>query len=340
MIAGAAHGGAETFSMDVMVALRERGMEQHVLCRPHSNFHDPLRQAGITFETQAFAKWKKWLERETIRRKIASYAPDIVHCWMSRAASFAPKGSGVPVLGWFGSNSNLKYYQACDYYMAVSYEIVEQIKRESGHADRVFLGHTFGTLPQDAPLSREEFGIPDNKPVVLMLTRMHPVKGVDMLLYAALKVDAFLLLAGDGPELETYRTLAKDLGLESRVCFTGWRRDRSALLDLADVLALPSRGEAFGTVMAEAWSKNVPVVAARADGPRQYIEHGVNGMLCDIDDVEGLAINLRAVFEDEALRLRLINEGARTYEAQFSKEGVISKLLETYEEIIRRGVPA
>ena len=340
LIAGAAHGGAETFAIDAILALKERGVEQFVLCRPHDNFLRPLSEAGIPYKTLSFSRWKKWYEREVIRRKIKSYTPDLVHCWMTRPAEFMPKGCGIPVLGWSGSDFKIKYFTACDYFMAITREIFETLKGQTGHPDRVFLCHTFGTLKDDPPLSRDEFGIPEKKPVILLLARMHPVKGVDTLLYAALKVDAFLLLAGTGPELETYRSLAKDLGLDSRVCFTGWRNDRSALLDLADILVLPSRGDAFGTVMAEAWYKGVPVVATKADGPRQYIDHGVNGMLSEIDDVDGLAKNLRVVLEDEALRSRLIAEGTRTYETLFSREVVVSKLLQTYEEIIQRGIPA
>ena len=341
IIAGASHGGAETFAIDAILALKERGVEQFVLCRPHDNFLDPLRQSGIPYETLTFLRWKKWLERRVIDQKIKSYAPDLVHCWMSRAAEFMPKGGGVPVLGWSGGKFKMKYFTVCDYYMAVTRGIFEELKGQAEHPDRAFLGHTFGTLKEDPPLSREEFGIPENKRVVLMLARMHSIKGVDTLLYAALKMDdVFLLLAGDGPELDAYRMLARDLGLKSRVRFTGWRRDRSALLELADILALPSRGEPFGTVMAEAWYKGVPVVAAKAEGPRQYIKHCVNGMLSEIDDVDGLANNLRAVLEDEALRSQLIAGGTHTYETMFSKEVVVSKLLSTYEEIVRRGVPA
>ena len=320
-------GGAEVFSIDAIRALHEKGVEQFVLCRKQAHIFERLRQGGIPYEFMDFVRWKKWFNHGRVLRKIKSYVPDMVHCWQPRAAISMPGNSGVPVLGWFGANSKLKHYATCDYYMGVSRELVEYIKRESGYPDRAFLGHTFGTLSEDPPLSREEFGIPDDKPVVLMLARINSQKG-----------DVFLLLAGDGSGVKKYQKLARDLGIESRVRFIGWRNDRSALLGLADVVALPSRSEAFGTVMAEAWYKGVPVVASRADGPRQYIEHGMNGMLSDIEDVEGLAKNLRAVVEDDSLRKRLVAGGMRTYESQFSKEVVISNLLQTYEEVIRRGV--
>ena len=342
LIAGAAHGGAETFAIDTILALHERkvggGVEQFVLCRGHDIFLRPLRAAGIPFKIQAFMRWKKWYEQRVIRQQVASYNPDLIHCWMTRAAEFTPKGTGVPVLGRSGATIKMKYSKACDYYMGVSHEICERAKRESGHPDRVFLGHNFGTLPQDPPLSREEFGIPEDKPIILMLARMHSDKGVDILLRACVDLDAFLLLAGDGPELENYKNLARDLELDRRVCFTGWRNDRAALLDLADILAVPSRREGSPRVMPQAWFKGVPVVGSNASGLGEYIVHGENGMSSEIEDVRGLAKNLEAVIADKQLREKLIAGGRHTHDTQFSKEVVISKLLETYKEIIRRGV--
>ena len=357
-----AHGGGEIFALDTVLALQERGVEQFVVCRPYDDYLRPLRNAGIPFETFDFNKWNKWFQKRLvggrILRRIKSHAPDVVHCWMPTAADWTPPGSGVPVLGWFGIRLDMKHFRNCDYHMGVTHELADWIGRESGHPDRVFHGHTFVRLKEDPALSREEFGIPDDKPVILMLARMSPAKGVDILLRSAVDLDVFLLLAGggnalknhrslarelgiesgEGHTLEDYRKLAQDLGIESRVRFIGWRHDRSALLDLADILAVPSRFEGFPTVVPEAWSKNVPVVASKANGLGEYIDHGINGMLSDIEDIDGLKDNLRTVLEDAGLRERLIAGGAETYETKFSKQAVISSLLKTYEEIVRRGV--
>ena len=338
------HEGISVAALDHISALRERGVEQSVVCRPHDDFLRSLREIEIPVETFDYNKWNKYFvqlaTRRRVRRKIKSYAPDVVHCWHERAATFIPKDSGVVSLGWdFGfGDYNLRRDAVCDYYMATRREFVERLREQTGRPDCVFYAHAFGTLPDDAPISREEFGIPEDKPVILMLTRMIPRKGVDILLYAALKVDAFVLLAGDGPELDAYRALARDLGLESRVCFAGWRQDRSALLDLADILAVPSRDDSAPAVMPQAWGRGVPLIASNIYGLREHIEHGVNGMLCEVEDVDGLAKNLQMVLEDAGLRERLVAGGTKTYEAKFSKQAVINNLLNTYEEIIRRGI--
>ncbi len=335
-----AQGGTPIFALDVIFALHERGVKQFVICRPYDDFLHPLRKAGIPFETVDFNKWNKWFMKKWIPRRvyrrIKSYVPDVVHCWKPQAAEWTLAGSGTVVLSWFGGYLDMKHHKHCDYWMGCTPDLADWIEKKSGHPDRVFMVNTFVSLQEDTSLSRKEFGIPDDKPVILFLGRIVEEKGIDILLRASVGLDAFLLLAGDGAKLENYRNLAQDLGIESRVRFTGWRRDRSALLDLADVLVLPSRSEPFGTVMAEAWSKNVPVVASRAEGPRQYIEHGINGMLSDIEDVDGLANNLCAVIEDDNLRKKLIIGGTGLV-SQFSKERVISNLLQVYEEIIRKG---
>ena len=357
-----ARGGGEIFALDTVLALQERSVEQFVVCRPYDDYLRPLRNAGIPVEIFNFNKWNKWFQKRLvgrrILRRIKSYAPDVVHCWMPTAADWTPPGSGVPVLGWFGISLDMKHFRNCDYHIGVTHELVNWIGRESGHPDRAFHGHTFVRLKEDIPLSREEFRIPDDKPVILMLARMSPAKGVDILLRAITELDVFLLLAGGGNALrnhhslacelgiesgrghtlEDYRKLARDLGIESRVRLIGWRDDRSALLDLADVLAVPSRYEGFPTVVPEAWSKGVPVVTSKANGLGEYIDHGINGLSSDIEDIDGLRKNLRAVLEDADLRERLVAGGTKTYETKFSKGAVISNLLKTYEEIIRRGI--
>ena len=335
------HLGTDVAAIDTILALQERKVEQFVVCRPHESFLVPLSQGKISFVTVDFNKWNKWFMKRWIprwvHRRIKSYLPDVIHCWGNVAGTFIPRRSGVPALEWDANISTLEGNNTCDYYICVSHKNAEEVKIQTGRPDCVFLSHPFGALRHHLPLSPKDFEISDDKPVILMLARMSKEKGVDLLLWSAAKLDVFLLLAGDGPELETYRNLAYNLGIESRVRFIGWREDRSALLELADILVIPSRRESFGSVMTEAWYKGVPVVATKADGPGYYIEHGVNGMLSDIEDVDGLVKNIRAIIEDDALRLRLIAGGTHTYETQFSKEIVISNLLDIYKEIIRRG---
>jgi len=144
------------------------------------------------------------------------------------------------------------------------------------------------------------------------------------------------LMAGDGPDLEKYQRQADQLGVADRVCFAGWRHDRAALLNIADICVLPSRYEPFGTVIAEAWFAGVPLVATRADGAKQYVTHEKDGLLSDIDDLDMLVDNLGRLAIDPALGNRLIKHGKQTYDELFERESVTSRLTTNYEDMIAR----
>ena len=85
------------------------------------------------------------------------------------------------------------------------------------------------------------------------------------------------------------------------------------------------------------WFATVPLVATKADGARQYVTHGEDGLLSEIDDVDELATNLKAALHDEALRKTLIKNGSKTHNALFSKEVVTAELIKAYQHIIENG---
>ena len=339
VIAGAGRGGAETFCLDAIEALHEAGVTQHVVCRPHEHFLATLNKCGISYDVMAFSyRDRLGRGRALIEKSVTAFGPDLVHAWMGRAASFIPKSLTMPVLGWFGGYYDLKRYRSCDFYMGVTKDIVRHIIEKTGKPQRAFLVHTLGTLKSAPPADRAALATPPDAPVVLLLSRMHWKKGVDTLLEAASRLPGvYFWLAGDGPELEKYRALSASLGLGDRVRFLGWRTDRAALLGAADVCVLPSRYEPFGTVIPEAWSMAVPLVATRADGARQYVTDGETGLLCAIDNPAELAEKINLAVNDSAVRDRLKKNGLIAYQENFSKKVVIDSLIGAYSDIKKIG---
>ena len=339
VVAGSGQGGAETYCLDMIKALHEAGIRQHVICRPHAHYLEAFRQRGIPFDTLSFSVFEKFIRGPAlIRKTVAAFRPDLVHAWMGRAASFIPRNISVPVLGWFGGYYDLKRYRACDFFMGVTRDIVRHIGDKCGHPEQVFLVHTFGTLEDAPPVDRRALSTPNSAPVVLLLSRMHWKKGVDTLLHAAAKLPGvYFWLAGDGPDIEKYKRLSTRLNLDDRVRFLGWRHDRAALLKSANVCVLPSRYEPFGTVIAESWYARTPLVAARAAGARQYVTHMKDGLLCEIDDTDGLAQQIHAVLSSDDLVGKLVTGGTETYESLFSKNVVVKSMLDAYGKIIGEG---
>ena len=80
-----------------------------------------------------------------------------------------------------------------------------------------------------------------------------------------------------------------------------------------------------------------PLVAAAADGAQQYVRDGENGAVFPIDDAKALARRVTEIADDPALAVRLIKQGYRDYQAQFSRDVVITNLLDIYRTVIEAG---
>jgi glycosyltransferase involved in cell wall biosynthesis len=124
----------------------------------------------------------------------------------------------------------------------------------------------FENLPARGSL-RARFPSIGSRPVVLFLSRVHPKKGLDLLVPAFARAessDAMLVIAG--PEEDGHgaivRRLVEQHGLGDRVLFCGMLHgpERVAALADADLFVLPSYQENFGTVVVEALAAGVPVV--------------------------------------------------------------------------------
>ena len=348
VMAGAATGGAETFAQDAITALAGRGMEQYVVCRPHPLALTSFAAAGVPVTPMSFAPLTRWTgARRQIRRIAEAFRAEIVHAWMARAASFVPGGWPVswldgampcPTVGWLGGYYDLKYYRSSDALIGVTPDIRRHLVAAGAPPHSTFVCHTFGTLPDAPPVARADLGTPDDALVVLVLSRMHEKKGIDTALRAMPHMPgAWLWLAGDGPRAEEYRQLAERLGVTDRVRFLGWRTDRKALLEAADVCLLPSRYEPFGTVIAEAWSARRPLVTTPADGARQFVRHEEDALVFPSDDAEALAGSVLRLASHPQLAARLVDCGYQKYEREFEREAVIDRLIGIYRDVAARG---
>ncbi len=329
LMAGGEAGGAETYFTETVLALAQAGLDQHVVTRSHPRV-DTLRRAGVTVSLAPFGGWFDFASRALVDRVVADWRPSIVQAWMGRAARFLPR-SGAVNIGWFGGYYNLKRFRQADYFIGCTYDIARYLAEKGAPAVQVHTIHTFADLDELPATPRAPLDTPEDAPLILFLGRLHEKKGVDILLKALAELpDCFLWIAGDGPLRQGLEALAGTLGVAPRVRFLGWREDRGALLRAADVLAVPSRYEPFGTIMVEAWQIGTPLVAAAAAGPAAYVESESNGLLVPVDDPPALALALRRVLADKRLAQTLSAGGTQTYQDIFTKPRIVEAWLELY----------
>jgi glycosyltransferase involved in cell wall biosynthesis len=329
-MAGARHGGAETFFVRLAMALQRAGESQRVLIRRDPARSQSLRNAGIAVTEPPFSGLLDLSTRFAFRREIAGWHPDIVLTWMSRATRLCPRGDFVHVAR-LGGYYDLKYYRRCDHLIGNTRAIVDYAVTKGWSPDRI------DYLPNFVPDARAAAfrdgctptAAPGNGPLALALGRLHPNKGFDLLLEAmAATREVRLAIAGDGPLRASLERRAAGLGVADRVSFLGWRDDVPELLANADFLVCPSLHEPLGNVVIEAWSAGLAVVATGSDGPAGLIEDEVSGLLVPLPDRPGggpaaLAGAIERLCRDAGLRARLGTAGRRAYEAEFTEQAVV-----------------
>ncbi len=336
VMAGAPTGGAENIFLEDVLALADGGIEQHVVTRPNNAFRlAELARKGIGVTTARFDRFVRWPTRRRLKQAITSFAPDIIQYWMGRAGTYAVP-NGPPQIGWYGGYYKRARFQRCAYHIGLTPDLVKHIVDQGVPQRQAELIHTYAEFPDVAPADRALLDTPADAPLLLALARLHWKKGLDILLKALPDVPgAYVWIAGDGPLKSDLEQQARDLGVADRVRLLGWRDDRAALLAAADVCVFPSRYEPFGTVTVDAWASRTPLVAAASAGPKAYVKDRENGMLVDIDNVQGLTDAINAVINDTALRDRIVAGGTETYRSTFTKDAFIRDSLAFYERILK-----
>ena len=338
VMAGAAVGGIETFFFDGVAALAEAGLEQFVVCRPNVPHQlERLARLGVPYATAPFGKWWSGPTRAVLARARTRFHPNLAQFWTGRAARLAVRDPACRNIGWFGGYRQMKDYKACDDFVGITPDLMRHLVESGADPARCVRIHTFADLPAAAPVPRASLATPEGVPLLLILARLHPKKGVDTLLRAlALVPGAYLWIAGEGDDRAQYEALAQTLGLADRVRFLGWRNDRAALLAAADICVMPSRYEPFGTVMAEAWSAGTPLITAAAQGPLAYVKDGENGLMVPVDDVPALASALARLIANPVLAAHLVEGGRTTFEDSFTAAAYVRETLRFYRAVVGR----
>jgi len=181
------------------------------------------------------------------------------------------------------------------------------------------------------------------RPYVLVLSRLLPSKGIDVLLQAFIAVrkhpslsDWQLVIAGCGPP--EYEALLKHLitqsGTDEAVRLTGWLRGEAKARALAEasLLALPSHHEAFGLCVVEAMALGVPVLVSPQNGLATDIQAAGAGWITPVD-TKSISDTLTAACGDHEERRRR-GEAGRNLSRKFSWDAVARQLIQLYESVI------
>lgn len=177
-------------------------------------------------------------------------------------------------------------------------------------------------------------------PLVGLFSRLSPWKGQEVLLRALAelpKVHAFIVgeaMFGEHEYGRQIRALARDLGVENRVHFLGFRSDIPQLMRTVDiVLHTSTAAEPLGRVIVEGMLADRPVVATAAGGALEIIEDGRTGLFVPPGDPVALTVAISRLLDSPRLRERLGHDGQVQAKQHFDTAFMLVRLRSEIESI-------
>jgi len=297
-------GGLGKHVMELMPALGRQGVEVHLVTPawkggpPDESIAGievhrvvpPAQPGGGIFETAQQASVALSQRAERLQSEAGGF--DVVHAhdWLVAFAAFdlnqalqAPLVATVHATELGRGGGHLLGAQRV---IVASQYMAEQLQESFGvsleKVDVLPNGVDTGRFDQYEGLDlsdfRARFARPEQK-IVYYVGRVEYQKGVHTLLEAVSEVlakvpEAKFVIAGRGGELDSLRSRADQLGLESSVLFTGFisDSDRDRLYRVADVAVFPSLYEPFGIVALEAMAARCPVVVSEVGGLKEVVQ--------------------------------------------------------------------
>lgn len=356
------NGGTEAQAELLSVALTRAGHSVTVVA-PHWDRTRPLKEqiAGVPLERIPYPRISligalilMWRFAVYLVRRKGQY--DAVHIHMAKnlaaAAGFVRFLLDVPVVvkisgAWEfeGGVLDLKRrtspifsflrsgLKRIDYFQAISRYTRERLVRAGFDARRVLMiPNAVDVEKFDA--AKAAVARASNERTVVYLGRLQQVKGVDVLLRAwpevVSRVQAQLLVAGEGPLRSSLEQLANELGIAHCVRFLGRTSAVAELLAGADLLVQPSRQEGLPNSVLEAMAAGLPVVATRVSGNEDLVTDGVTGRLVPSENSQALADAIVDVLRDPVRAESMGRAGRRFIDERFRLSAVLSQLVAAY----------
>ena len=367
-------GGTETSVIEMLPALRERGVEPvlFTLLRHDDALASRVHELGIEFRRFDTHSWPRGLRELHGMLKHGEF--DVMHTaliWSDLIGRALAVGTDIAVVTSLVNSSygpehraNSKYgplavraLQGLDalasrrtnVFHAISHEIAALMTRRlhlrPDRIEVVYRGRDPERLgsrtPERRVTTRAKLGIGADVPLVLCVARLDRQKAVDVALRALEIVrrslpQAQMVVAGrNGNDGARLQAIA---GSMQGVRLLGHRSDVADLMCAADCLCFPSRWEGLGGTLIEALALEVPIVASDI-GPIRELLDGVGWPLAAVDDPNAFADGIQAVLTNRVPVTSLAEHGKARFDSHFTMAAIADEMVGLYARAIDKARP-
>ena len=346
------YGGQEIRTLAEVQWLLRHGWGALIACQPESPLFAEAKASEIPVEPFRMRRATDVGALLRLRRLIRDRGVSLVHTHSSVdswIAGIAAKSLGRPVVRTRHVSIPIRRRRALVYRLAdriiTSGESVRSIVIAAGIAPERVVTISAGVdgdrfHPGVSGRSvRRELGLGE-VPVVGLVANVRGSKGHNVFLDAAGTVlasrpDARFLIVGDGVGFEEVSRRVRQMGLDTSVRLTGFRRDVPEVMAALDVLVLPSiRSEAISQVIPQALAVGTPVVASTVGGSPELIRDGENGRLVPPGDSRALADAILSLLRDPERARAMARAGQTMVRERYTIDATMARTTAVYRELV------
>ena len=338
-------GGLERSLLDDAAALLEAGHPVSAVVHPDWLERPSLERLGVGSDLlRSLGEWDP-IAVLRLRRLLQSREPAVVLSIGRRAGKLCRRARRrLPRIGQIARahNYSVDHLIGLDHVIATTEDLRRAVLAGGQPALRTSIIPCLVRVPADIVLRMPD---PARLPVIGLMGRFVPKKGfadaIEALARLCQNGQAFeARIGGGGPGEVELRALMAERRLADRVRFLGWIDNRRAFFRDLDIFCVPSLHEPFGIVVVEGMAHAVAVVATDAEGPREILSHGRDGLLVPRGDPERLAGALADLIAHPERRLGLARAGLETARRRFDLPVVASQLSTLVCDVARRRTEA
>jgi glycosyltransferase involved in cell wall biosynthesis len=353
--------GAEAVILNMSRALNENSHSSILgvfsnSANPNLQLHETATAQGIESHLISCAGQIDRTVPSSIRELAARTNVDVVHAHGYKAdiyCYFSLRGSSVPLVStchtWYDNDLTVSLYGAADRFIlrnyaavvAVSEDVRQRLLKAGVRKEKIHIvrnGIDLRPFDNAAP-SLREISSPDHAPIVGLIGRLAPEKGVDIFLRAAARVVAELpatkfVVIGEGPDREQLELLVDELQIRKNVFMLGRREDMPSVYASLDIMVSASRHEGLPMAILEGMASSRPVVATAVGAVPDVIVDSRTGVLVPSENVELLAAKIVTLLNGRTQRENLGAAAKKLIEEEFSAERMTTDYLHIYEQAI------
>jgi glycosyltransferase involved in cell wall biosynthesis len=347
---GRDYRGGQHQALLLVQGLLERGHAPELMALSDSLLLSRAKEVGASVHAVDPGR-RRLAAASRIRKLVAEGRIDLVHAnephaltsaWIARAHRVVPivvaRRIALPLSK---SALSMARYRAAASIVAVSHFVKRSVVESGIPADRVLVIYDGVQIPPEISQAqwesaRKQLGILPGIPCIGNVAAFVPEKGHALLLHAFAKLrtqfpECLLLLRGEGPELTTLQSTARELRVAEAVKFLPLGVEIETMFAAMDVFAFPSHEEPLGSALLAAMAHALPIVAIARGGIPEVVEDRKNGLLRKDLNPEAFASAMASLVEhrDEATRLgKAARESAISH---FSMDRMVESTLQVYE---------